>query len=375
MGSRITNGLPKTDFVSKLFCPIERRQRSLPSGTLRYVRLKHSEIRGLTDEFQTVQLWTAKKLDWEAPEKRTVLPLMVYSVASDTVQVSRRTTPPSVRSLDPVRIQPIGVGVFYGGGLCPLGMALIRAKFALPSVCHQPTGWSIRHLLPVERWNVRDVPWRVAKLTREIGENEELHRFEALLPGRCLEQGLRELLQGYGLMTKGCVLVFRSARKRAHSEGVSEEEEEAKQRQGKRLQEEVADCGNPQSASTGELPAVLDEPEEVADFGNTQYEPEEVADFGNIQSSSTGELVAVLEESEPGSRVDSCMVADEEEKIRDLQKSLKSLKVVDGSDEARADISEDNATVDVKATKADNAAVRVGDWDRRLCRVMNVKLS
>jgi hypothetical protein len=176
-------------------------------------------------------------------------------------------------------------------------------------------------------------------------------------------------------MTKGCVLVFRSARKRAHSEGVSEEEEEAKQRQGKRLQEEVADCGNPQSASTGELPAVLDEPEEVADFGNTQYEPEEVADFGNIQSSSTGELVAVLEESEPGSRVDSCMVADEEEKIRDLQKSLKSLKVVDGSDEARADISEDNATVDVKATKADNAAVRVGDWDRRLCRVMNVKLS
>ena len=279
------------------------------------------------------------------------------------MEVGWRTTPPSVRCLDPVRVQPIGAGVYHGGGLCPSGMALIRAKFALPSVCHQPTGWSIRRLLPVERWNVRDVPWRVAKLTREMGENDELRRFEALLPGRCLEQGLRELLKGYGLMTEGGVLVFRSVRKRAHSEGVSEEEEEAKQRQGKRLQEEVADYGNPQSASTGKLPGVLDEPEEVADFGNTQ-------------SSSTGGLAAVQDDRADSSACDEYMGADEEEKIRNLQKSLEGLKVVDGSDEARADISEaGDATVDVKATKADDAAVRVGDWDRRLCHVMNVKLS
>ena len=37
---------------------------------------------------------------------------------------------------------------------------------------------------------------------------EELALFQGLLPGRCLEQGFRVLLQGYGLMTEGGVLTF-----------------------------------------------------------------------------------------------------------------------------------------------------------------------
>jgi hypothetical protein len=86
---------PRLILSPSLLRPNGRRQPSLPSGTLRYVWLKHSKLGGLTDESQTVQLWTAKELDWEAPEKRTFLPSMVYSVASDTVQIGHRTTPPA----------------------------------------------------------------------------------------------------------------------------------------------------------------------------------------------------------------------------------------------------------------------------------------
>jgi hypothetical protein len=64
-----------------------------------------------------------------------------------------------------------------------------------------------------ERWNVRDVPchggwllrWVATKLMQEMEAGVELHRFATLVPGRCLEQGLREVLQGYGvLMAGGC---------------------------------------------------------------------------------------------------------------------------------------------------------------------------
>ena len=63
-----------------------------------------------------------------------------------------------------------------------------------------------------------DVPWRVARLTYEMGVDEEIGFFNDLVPGRCLEQGLRELLRGLGLMTEGGVLVLRSSEKRPHSE-------------------------------------------------------------------------------------------------------------------------------------------------------------
>jgi hypothetical protein len=68
---------PRLVLSPSLFCPRGRPRRSLPSRTLRYVSLKHSKLGGLTDRSLTVQLWTAKALDWEAPERRTFLPLMV----------------------------------------------------------------------------------------------------------------------------------------------------------------------------------------------------------------------------------------------------------------------------------------------------------
>jgi hypothetical protein len=163
-------------------------------GSFRFLWMKHDELGGLTTRSQTIWFWAAKTLTWEQPEEWRSLPSMVYLVASDTVEVSRRSKAPVVRILDPVRIQPLGPNLYHGGGLCPMEARMREAKFLLPSVYHQPSGWCIRHLLPLERWTALDVPWRIAKLTREMGVAQECAIYEKLVPGRCLEQGLRTLL-------------------------------------------------------------------------------------------------------------------------------------------------------------------------------------
>jgi hypothetical protein len=136
---------------------------------------------------------------------------MVYSVASDTVQMGRHT-----------KVQSLGAGVYHGGGLCPSGLRLEQSQEgALPFVCHQPSGWCLRRLLPIESWSVMDVPWQIVRLTYTMeGNNAELALFRKWLPGWCLEQGLRVLLQGFGLMNEGGVLPFEKLTKQelAHSE-------------------------------------------------------------------------------------------------------------------------------------------------------------
>jgi hypothetical protein len=212
-----------------LFRGGRKRWRSRPKVTLCYVSLKHSLLGGLTENRQRLGIWTASVLEWEEPERQKCLSSMIYLVASNTVQLRRRTPAPQVKILDPPRKLRIGGGVYHGGGLCPVDRGLHRAKFVLPSVCHQPSGWCIRRLLPVERWNVMVVPWWVAKLTYEMEEADEMGHFNKLVPGRSLEQGLCELLWGLGLMTEGGVLVLQSGKKRPHLE---EEKEEGVCKQG-----------------------------------------------------------------------------------------------------------------------------------------------
>jgi hypothetical protein len=179
-----------------------KQRRSSPQGTRQYVALQHCQLGSLTANRQRVAIWTALGAEWVEPERRPFLSTTVYFVASDTVQLGKRTPAPKVQLLEPPRVLRIGVGVYHGGGLCPPDRELHRARFVLP-VCHQPSGWCVRRLLPVERWNVMDVPWRVAKPTYDMDEDEEIGLFNGLVPGRCLEQGLRELLLGFGLMTEG----------------------------------------------------------------------------------------------------------------------------------------------------------------------------
>jgi hypothetical protein len=186
-----------------------RASRKPQEGSIqRFVKTNHAALGGLTDACQTMRVWSSRDLRWVPTEPSKYLSSMVYSVASDTVQVGRHTKAPAIRVLDPVRVQPLGAGVYHGGGLCPTGLRLEQSRFVLPSVCHQPSGWSLRRLLPNERWSVMDVPWRIVRLTSGMSLTAELGLFRGLLPGRCLEQGLRVLLRGFGLMNEGGVLTF-----------------------------------------------------------------------------------------------------------------------------------------------------------------------
>jgi hypothetical protein len=140
------------------------RRKRVSEGTFRFVKMNHANLGGLTERSQTVRLWTSEELTWEAPPTPKLLHSMVYSVASDTEEVGRHPKAPRVRVLDPVRVKAIGPNVYHGGGLCPEMSQMEAAIFLLPPVYHQPTGWCIRRLLPMERWTALDVPWRIARL-------------------------------------------------------------------------------------------------------------------------------------------------------------------------------------------------------------------
>jgi hypothetical protein len=168
--------------------------------------MKHSDLGGLTESCQTVRLWTSEALTWEAPPAPAFLPSTVYSVASDREEAGQHAKAPEVRILDPVRVKGIGPSLYHGGGLCLEVSKMKAARFLLPSVYHQPTQWCIQRLLPIERWTAFDVPWSIVRLSKGMPAALEGEIYENSVPGRCLEQGLRTLLRGYGLMTEGGVL-------------------------------------------------------------------------------------------------------------------------------------------------------------------------
>ena len=56
-------------------------------GTFRYVKLRHADLGGLTERSQTIRFWSVDLLKWEEHAPPSYLPSMVYSVASDAVDV------------------------------------------------------------------------------------------------------------------------------------------------------------------------------------------------------------------------------------------------------------------------------------------------
>jgi hypothetical protein len=199
---------PRLVSLRNLIKDRQNRQQGVSQGTFGFVKMRHADLGGLTERSQTVRFWTLEALTWEAPPKPEFLPSMVYSVASDTEEAGRHAKAPRVRVLDPVRVKAIGPNVYHGGGLCPEVYQMAAARFLLPLVFHQPTRWCICRLLPIERWTALDVPWSIARLSKGMPAELEGEIYEQLVPGRCLEQGLRTLLRGYGLMTEGGVLSF-----------------------------------------------------------------------------------------------------------------------------------------------------------------------
>jgi hypothetical protein len=376
-----------------------RAPRKPPEGSVqRFVKTNHAKLGGLTDACQVMRVWSSHDLTWVPTEPSKYLTSMVYSVASDTVQAGRHTKSPAIRVLDPVRVQPLGAGVYHGGGLCPTGLRLEQSRFVLPSVCHQPSGWSLRRLLSNERWSVMDVPWRIVRLTCGMAEREELALFRGLLPGRCLEQGLRVLLRGFSLMTEGGVLTF---------EGLTKQElvQAGKQEIGENEIDGVKGVPIKCDGEEGLTVAEVDDAEEtmellavVEDEADAE-EAEEPAEEANspalesiVENPQLGESRRESKKQRRGSETieslssefhDSVRIGPAERPPNDQASARMGAdngpshlhypievnvdSAMKGTEEA-AEAKED----DRKATKADDAAVNVRKWNERLSEVTGV---
>jgi hypothetical protein len=265
-----------------------------------------------------------------------------------------------------------------------------------------------------------DVPWRVARLTSEMGVDEEIGLFNGLVPGRCLEQGLRELLRGLGLMTEGGVLVLRSGKKRPHSEKEEEKEDSGIQQETKLCTDQETSQEMDQAVPAAEAevrlvdglaPAVEPEgrlhDEQVGLQAMVQGNPQ--GDFREVENVTRKMEELRVNARDPTPSVDiKAMTVDKGQYEEATSADIKATTVAEGQNEGlrsakdieAASLAEnpslegDNPNSDkkhpnsdkgleaersiigdVKATKADDAAVRVEDWDRRLCRVMSLDYS
>ena len=82
------------------------------------------------------------------------------------------------------------------------------------------TGWCSCRLTLEETWGLYDVPHRVVELLRTLPEATPAWRnSRRLLPGRCLEYGVRRLLAGMnGRIEGGRIMFSRGTRKRQLAE-------------------------------------------------------------------------------------------------------------------------------------------------------------
>jgi len=120
----------------------------------------------------------------------------MYSVASDTVDSGIPAMAPECVNLElPLSVVEVGRNTYHGGGSYPLGSTQVhKPSFILRDV-RSSTGWCTRRLTSVEQWTVKDVPLRVVKMADQEGIDLDGMR-SRLLPGRCLDHGLRKILNG-----------------------------------------------------------------------------------------------------------------------------------------------------------------------------------
>jgi hypothetical protein len=163
---------------------------------------------GLTEREATVRFHSNLCLSWTEPTLPRILASSIYSVAGDTVEFGTMVSKPYTRLLRHPCIQSVGLGCYHGGGLYP-DEATRRPESILPSVFHRPSGWCRQSLTPSERWMVYDVPWSITSLAPSLPAAVRSKTCKQLLPGRCLEYGLRHLLKGFGVMDEGVFSVFR----------------------------------------------------------------------------------------------------------------------------------------------------------------------
>jgi hypothetical protein len=202
----------------QLMFSLERAPKRVPSDWMICSELfSHSGVGGCTDSSQGVYCMARSGTLYERQLPPKVIPGCVYTIASDTVDSGRQAPPPAHRRLPSCALLKVGKSVYHGGGLYPSGRQE-HPLFLLPSVLSS-SGWCRRRLTLAETWGVYDVPYRVVELLSERPVSQAWIDSRKLLPGRCLEYGVRQLLTGLqGKIEGGRILFSRSTRKRQRVE-------------------------------------------------------------------------------------------------------------------------------------------------------------
>eukprot|EP00980_Cylindrotheca_fusiformis_P026387 scaffold16048_cov85-Cylindrotheca_fusiformis.AAC.1 len=315
----------------------------------------HSDLGGLTAQRVTVYGYLeGATMEWTEPAPPVFLAMPVRSIASDTVAGRRRVKAPQVRTFPrPLQVRPMGNNLFHGGGLYPTfnrrGPRKERPKFLLPSVIH---GWVHRRLTASEEWMVFDVPYDVTVLALRLPLLEQQALWPQLRPGRCLQQALGDVLDGFGLRDGG--------------EGPEEEETEV----ANHSYSDEKD-GSGAAVVSGLKRKVGDMEEDALPLGDVVEDallkeimegrgPKENEKLGRARkirrAGDVVTLATIFEEMEL------------EENTSPLGLEIESKEIETKAPATSSMTAEVASGVDVKATKGgDDASVQVHLWDLRLC--------
>jgi hypothetical protein len=176
---------------------LKTQRRKFEHWQTHLVRLRHSNLGGLTLLNSVLLCSTGVHRHYHDAAVADGLASCVYTVASDTLDAGTRARPPLVRRLGEARVARLGANLFHGGKLYPIGEP--RPVFLLPSV-YQPTGWCKRRLTVEEEWMVYDVPHRITSLLWERAASSVHQDFKKLVPGRCLEKGVRHFMTAFSVV-------------------------------------------------------------------------------------------------------------------------------------------------------------------------------
>jgi hypothetical protein len=321
-----------------------RRDRG--SRGSRGVILGHNELGGVTSLKCRVTLTgTAKPLHWTSCALPTFLPTSVASVASDTHEEGVRAPAPGTPILSAIVLAPLGSGsVFHGGGLHP-GPGVLRPKFLLRSVCHQPTGWCIRELTEMESWTVYDVPWRVSKLISSLPRSTASGLYDVLKPGRCLEHGARHLMRGCGFIAEGGVFSFPKDNLMPTS-----------LKRLAVLDLRTGECVKRPRYSTAELDSVVD----VITVGLGEVR------LNAVKKGISGAQTKLLNLTNDRSNISKTLEMGQVEYRSDFNE-VAGPKVENRSDFSEVAGPKVEKRADTKATKSDEDEVDIASWNKHLC--------
>ena len=171
--------------------------------------MDHCLLGGLTKRTQKLQAYSNIRWYFEEPSPVQLLPTNVHSIASDTLDAGRTARKPKRVRVHCSQIIPLGSHTYDGSGLYPLEAR--NPYFILRSVLH-PTGWCRRQLTEDELWTVNDVPHNVLVAASSLPDDLRVGIRRQLLPGRCLQYGLRGLLEGIGILDHGGGFVSKTGR-------------------------------------------------------------------------------------------------------------------------------------------------------------------